>query len=62
MSHPSAYHQLGRFIVAFQHLEGTVDDHEYGKRLNTVDVLFAPFVDIRTNTDAASKAELRELG
>lgn len=88
MSHPTAYHQLGRFIVAFQHLEGAVNDIfellaggdceatrilvndlEYGKRLNTADVLFARFVDIRKNTDPASKAEfhrlmveLRELG
>lgn len=88
MTHPTAYHQLGRFIVAFQQLEGAVNDIlellsggdceatrilandlEYGKRLNTTDVLFARFVDIRTNTNAASKAQfhklmvdLRELG
>lgn len=88
MSHPTAYHQLGLFIVNFQHLEGAVNDLlellaggdcevtlilandlEYSKRLNTADVLFARFVDLRTNTDPASKAEfhklmveLRELG
>ncbi|WP_140426225.1 hypothetical protein [Acidovorax sp. Root275] len=88
MPHTTAYHQLGRFIVAFQHLEAAVNDLlellsggdceatrilandlEYGKRLNTADVLFARFVDIRVNTDAASKigfhklmVELRELG
>jgi hypothetical protein len=88
MSHPTAYHQLGQFIVSFQHLEGAlndmfellaggdceatrilVNDLEYGKRLNTADVLFARFVDIRMNTDPASKGEfhrlmveLRELG
>ncbi len=88
MTSPTAYHQLGRFIVAFQHLEGAVNellelmsggdceatrilanDLEYGKRLNTADVLFARFVDIRNNTDPAEKVEfhklmveLRELG
>ncbi|MFN7473333.1 MAG: hypothetical protein ACK5RJ_00985 [Burkholderiales bacterium] len=88
MSHPSAFHQLGRFIVAFQHLEGALNDLfellaggdcevtrilandlEYGKRINTADVLFARFVDIRTSIDPASKTEfhklmveLRELG
>jgi len=88
MTPPTAYHQLGRFIVAFQHLEGAVNDLlellsggdceatrilandlEYGRRLNTADVLFARFVDIRNNTDVAAKGEfhklmveLRELG
>ena len=88
MTSPTAYHQLGKFIVAFQHLEGAVNellelmsggdceatrilanDLEYGKRLNTADVLFARFVDIRNNTDLTAKAEfhklmveLRELG
>jgi hypothetical protein len=80
MSHPTAYHQLGRFIVAFQHLEGAVNDLlellsggdseatrilandlEYSKRLNTADVLFARFVDLRTNTDSASKSEFHKL-
>ena len=88
MTSPTAYHQLGRFIVAFQHLEATVNallelmsggdceatriltnDLEYSKRLNTADVLFARFVDIRNNTDPTAKAdfhklmvELRDLG
>ncbi|OGI38983.1 MAG: hypothetical protein A2V91_00335 [Candidatus Muproteobacteria bacterium RBG_16_64_10] len=88
MSSPTAYHQLGRFIVAFQHLEGAVNDLlelmadtdgevvrilandlEYSKRLNTADVLFARFVDLRNNTDHKAKTdfhklvvELRELG
>lgn len=88
MAAHTAYHQLGRFIVAFQHLEAAVNDlleHtsggdseatrilandlEYSKRLNTADVLFARFVDLRTNTDQAAKGEfhklmreLRELG
>jgi hypothetical protein len=88
MTSPTAYHQLGRFIVAFQHLEDTVNDLlvlmantddgvvrilandlEYGRRLNTADVLFARFVDLRNNTKAEAKAEfhklmveLRELG
>ncbi len=89
MSTPSAYHQLGRFIVAFQHLEGAVNDLlelladstdgevvrilandlDYGKRLNTADVLFARFIDLRNNTDQSAKSEfhklmveLRELG
>jgi hypothetical protein len=85
---PTAYHQLGQFIVAFQHLEDSVNDLlvlladtddsavrilandlEYGKRLNTADVLFAYFVDVRNNTRAEAKSEfhrliveLRELG
>ena len=88
MNSPTAYHQLGRFIVAFQHLEGAVNDLlelmadtdgevvrilandlEYSKRLNTADVLFARFVDLRKNTDQEAKAdfhklvvELRDLG
>ncbi|PLK50918.1 hypothetical protein [Uliginosibacterium sp. TH139] len=88
MNAPTAYHQLGRFIVTFQHLEDAVNDLlvlmadtddgvvrilandlEYGKRLNTTDVLFARFVDLRNNTRTEAKAEfhklmveLRELG
>ncbi|MFZ6675733.1 hypothetical protein [Undibacterium sp. Xuan67W] len=88
MNSPTAYHQLGRFIVTFQHLEDTVNnllvllsdtdcsvvrilanDLEYGKRLNTADVLFAYFVDLRANIGDDAKVEfhklmveLRELG
>jgi len=81
MNSPTAYHQLGRFIVAFQHLESAVNDLlellantrdcevvrilandlEYRKRLNTADVLFARFVDLRTNTDALAKGEFHKL-
>lgn len=80
MTLPTAYHQLGHFIVAFQHLEGAVNellelmsggdceatrilanDLEYSKRLNTADVLFARFVDIRNNTDPAAKGEFHKL-
>jgi hypothetical protein len=88
MNTTTAYHQLGRFIVTFQHMEDALNDLlvlmadtddgvvrilandlEYGKRLNTADVLFARFVDLRNNTRAEAKAEfhklmveLRELG
>ena len=88
MNAPTAYHQLGQFIVKFQHLENVINnlitllantndsvvqiltnDLEYGKRLNTADVLFAYFVDLRNTTQAELKAdfhklivELRELG
>jgi len=80
MNTPTAYHQLGRFIVAFQHLEGAVNDLlelmadtdgevvrilandlEYSKRLNTADVLFARFVDLRNNTDLQAKADFHKL-
>jgi hypothetical protein len=80
MSHPSAYHQLGKFVVRFQHLEGAVNemlvlladaedevvrilvnDLEYSRRLNTLDVLFAHFVDVRRGTDEAMKAEFHKL-
>ena len=81
MNAPTAYHQLGRFIVAFQHLEGAVNDLlellsdstdgevvrilandlEYGKRLNTTDVLFARFIDLRNNTDQSAKGEFHKL-
>lgn len=81
MNAPTAYHQLGRFIVAFQHLEGAVNDLlellsdssdcevvrilandlEYGKRLNTADVLFARFIDLRNNTDQSAKDEFHKL-
>ena len=88
MNSPTAYHQLGRFIVDFQHIEEAINDLmeltaggdcecvrilandlEYAKRLSTADVLFARFVDLRNNIDAAAKpdfhklmVELRELG
>lgn len=81
MNSPTAYHQLGRFIVAFQHLESSVNDLlellantndcevvriltnelEYRKRLNTADVLFARFIDLRNNTDAPAKGEFHKL-
>ena len=80
MNTPTAYHQLGHFIVSFQHLENTVtkllvlmantddgairilvNDLEYSKRLNTADVLFARFIDLRSNTNAAAKAEFHTL-
>ena len=80
MSPRTAYHQLGQFIVSFQHLEDAVNDLlvlmantdddvvrilandlEYGKRLNTADVLFARFVDLRSNTDSGSKPEFHKL-
>ena len=80
MNTPTAYHQLGRFVVDFQHLEDSVNDIlvllantddavvrilandlEYGKRLNTADVLFARFVDLRNNTRVAAKAEFHKL-
>lgn len=80
MATHTVYHQLGRFIVAFQRLEAAVNallvlmaggdreatrilvnDLEYSKRLNTADVLFARFVDLRTNTDKATKQEFHKL-
>lgn len=88
MNTPTAYHQLGQFIVKFQHLEEAVNDLmvfladtddsvvrilandlEYGKKLNTADVLFSHFIAIRNNTKPEAKVdfhklmvELRELG
>lgn len=80
MATPTAFHQLGRFIVGFQHLEDAVNnilvlmantdedvvrilvnDLEYSKRLNTADVLFARFVDLRNNTKDKAKARFHEL-
>ena len=80
MNTPTAYHQLGQFVVSFQHLEESVNnllelisnadsevvrilvnELEYGKRLKTADVLFARFVDLRTNTEPSSKAEFHKL-
>jgi hypothetical protein len=80
MNNPTAYHQLGQFIVTFQHLEDTVNnllvlmahtddsvvqiivnDLDYGKMLNTADVLFSYFVDIRNNTRVDAKAEFHKL-
>lgn len=80
MSHPTAYHQLGRFIVGFQHLENAVteilvlldntdseavlilvNELAYSQRLRTADVLFSRFVDLRNNTDPASKAAFHDL-
>lgn len=34
---------------------------EYRKRLNTADVLFARFIDLRNNTDALAKREFHKL-
>lgn len=81
MTSPTAYHQLGRFIVDFQDIESSVNDLlelladkadgeviriltndlEYRKRLNTADVLFARFVDLRNNTDTSAKGEFHKL-
>lgn len=80
MSHPTAYHQLGRFIVDFQHLENAVtellelldntdseavlilvNELAYNQRLRAADVLFSRFVDLRNNTDPASKAAFHDL-
>lgn len=81
MTSPTAYHQLGYFIITFQHLESSINvlielladtrdceivriltnDLEYCKRLNTTDVLFARFVDLRNNTDARTKDEFHKL-
>lgn len=77
---PTAYHQLGLFIVDFQHLEEKINDLlelisggdgecvrilandlEYAKRLNTADVLFARFVDVRINIASAEKVRFHEL-
>lgn len=79
MDSPTAYHQLGRFIVDFQHLENSVNellelmadtdsevvrilanDLEYSKRLNTADVLFSRFIDLKAR-DGAVKAEFHKL-
>lgn len=38
-----------------------VNDLEYSKRLNTADVLFGHFVDLRVNTDEATKQEFHKL-
>jgi hypothetical protein len=80
MNTPTAYHQIGQFIVSFQRLEsavselielladtdGTVvrilvNDLEYSRRLNAADVLFARFVDLRSNTRAEAKPEFHKL-
>ena len=76
----TAYHQLGLFIVRFQHLEDSINnlmeltgegdsesirilanELEYGKRLNTADVLFARFVDLRTEHGSNAKADFHSL-
>lgn len=80
MNTPTAYHQLGQFVVSFQHLEESVNnlfvllsdtdsevvrilvnELEYSKRLKTVDVLFARFIDLRTNDESSSKVEFHKL-
>lgn len=38
-----------------------VNELEYSKRLKTADVLFARFVDIRSNNDSTMKTEFHEL-
>lgn len=80
MNRHTAYHQFGRFIVGFQHLEEAINDLleltaggdcesvrilandlGYASRLKTADVLFARFVDLRINVDAAVKGEFHQL-
>lgn len=38
-----------------------INDLEYSKRINTADVLFSRFVDLRTGIDKASKSEFHKL-
>jgi hypothetical protein len=76
----TAYHQLGKFIVWFQHAEAEINeiivllsetdketvhilinDLEYSKRINTADVLFSRFVDLRTGIDSNLKSEFHRL-
>jgi hypothetical protein len=38
-----------------------INELEYSKRLKTADVLFARFVDLRSNTDPAIKNRFHEL-
>ena len=38
-----------------------INDLEYGKRLNTADVLFAYFIDLRKNTNSEVKGEFHKL-
>lgn len=80
MTQPSAYHQLGRFVVGFQHLENGVKEllvllantdseavlilvNELGFRqlLDTADVMFSRFVDVRRNTQPNLKSEFHRL-
>ncbi len=76
----TAYYQLGKFIVLFQHVEAEIkeilvllaeadnemvriliNDLEYAKRLNTADVLFSRFVDLRSGADKSAKVEFHNL-
>lgn len=77
---PFPFHQLGRFIFLFQHLEAAltellvlmtraddeairilVNELEFNKRIRTVDVLFARFIEIMSQTDKSKVQWFHEL-
>lgn len=77
MSHPTAFHQLGRFIVMFQNLEAGINEFIYlitdvaddpavagltfTKRLDATDELFADFIEAQGDSDHCVKAEFSHL-
>ena len=80
MTAPTAYHQLGKFIVTFQHAEAAIneillllaksDDEAvlilvnelaYAQRIQTADVMFARFFDLRGEPNNPAKAEFHKL-
>lgn len=80
MSKDTVYHQLGQFVVQFQHIEEAlnnlfillaqtndevvlilVNELEYSKRVKTIDVLFAYFVELNPNAQKESITEFHKL-
>lgn len=77
MPHPTAFHQLGHFIVMFQNLETAINELIYNltdladdptiaglnfaKRLDETDKLFSDFVDKNRPSEQQAKDEFRAL-
>ena len=80
MNTVTAFHQLGRFIFLFQHIESAltemlvlmasaddeavrilINEHDFGKRVRTTDVMFSWFINARHVPDDGCKQEFHKL-
>ncbi len=77
MTHPTAFHQLGRFIVMFQNLEAAINEFIYNmtdvaddpaiagltfaRRLDETDKVFSDFVDAKVSSEQQAKQDFHAL-
>lgn len=77
MTHPTALHQLGRFVVMFQNLEAAINEliynmtdfaHDpaiekltFARRLDMTDKLFSEFVDAKGASEQQAKDQFHAL-